>query len=76
MFDRGKEGEKGCNVQSAIKPDFKMSPGRQVQTQMSWRYFDLSKRKGRGREREGRREIDIFHVHFILELPYQPVYNW
>lgn len=52
LYDRcmtvEKQTENSSNVQTAIKPDLIMSPARQVQTQMSWRYFDLSKRKEEG----------------------------
>lgn len=75
VYDRGKQGERGSNVQSAIKPDFNMSPARQVQTQMSCRYFDLPKRKEEGGKEGGKGEKDICHIHVILELPYLPVYD-
>lgn len=71
VCDRRKQGEKGSNVEGAIKPHLKMSPAWRVQTQMSRRYVDLLKSE-KTRARQGERHERKRHIHHKCRLRQRP----
>lgn len=70
--DRGRQGEMDGNVQSAIKPVFKMSPARHVETRMSLRCLDFIEERPAGTNVHTVLVHRSFHISYIRSLDCNP----